>query len=431
MRAVVFGQSGISKDDYLTQEVLPVAQKNGNDFTVINVGLKMHELDTGKRNPERYPSLPVHEREFLRRQALERIIEDIEKKPKKDYILNAHAVFKTDRGLVTAADTDLLKKFNPDIIVVLIDDFHYIRLRLKDTAFKNLSYSSILEWRDSEINSSQIVAAQIIPQFSSLNDWRFFVLARGHNPEVLYRLLYERDSRIRIYTSFAITGASTKQKERISAFKERLAKEHIVFDPYKLAERTILAYAGTFLEEMAESYRENENIKEKYKNFIKSLKKTSKPTSGFSFTKKFIPEKVLPGFSILEYEPSDFEISLREDSQKDEINKKYTLRLNEVQNLISTVDGQILSRDFLLIDQSQIICALVPWNQEMNKPEVSAGSTSEINYANFTGRDSLVLCEGRKDKVSPWIKENATEFFTKIDHMENYINNINKKITKK
>lgn len=274
MRAVVFGQSGIQKDKYLT-EVLKVARGHDKNFEIVNLGTRMHKLDPGKRHPEIYPSLPVFERELLRKEALKSVIHEIGKSPDGDYVLNAHAVFKLDTGLVPATDADLIKEFAPEIIVVLIDDFHYIHRRLQGTAFEKLSYSAILEWRDAEITAAKTSAQGVFKQEAGPNysaDWRFYVLARGHHPQVLYRLLYERNQRLKIYSSFAITGATIEQRNKISEFKSRLAQKHIVFDPFKIAERGMFALADSLLEEMADKCRGVKEIDAAYLALIGELK---------------------------------------------------------------------------------------------------------------------------------------------------------------
>jgi len=95
MRALVFGQSGLRKGDYLSA-VQKVAPSDGPNFEIINLGERMQRIDPARRDPQLYPSLTVTEREMMRNQALEAIIREITENPKRDYVLNAHAVFKLD-----------------------------------------------------------------------------------------------------------------------------------------------------------------------------------------------------------------------------------------------------------------------------------------------------------------------------------------------
>ncbi len=249
MRAIVFGQSGMEKDSYLN-ELIQEAGKHNKQLELINLGKEMAKNDNLNRNPEIYPTLTVSECELLRRTALKEVNKKVNENPKVDYILNAHAVFRTTRGLVPVSDSDLLKNFEPDIIIVLVGDFHYIHRRLqKSQVFNKLPYKALLEWRDAEIASAKLLSQQIFSRdkINSKNR-RFFILSRGHNPNVLYRLLYERYKHLRIYSSFAITNATEEQQKKIYNFKQRLSRKHIVFDPFKIVERNPIVLALTLLE---------------------------------------------------------------------------------------------------------------------------------------------------------------------------------------
>jgi len=92
--------------------------------------------------------------------------------------------------------------------------------------------------------------------------------------------------------------------------------------------------------------------------------------------------------------------------------------MDELQSLRGTVDGQIISRDYLLIDQSQIISALIPMNPQTGKPEISAGSQSELTYAKLTGKDRFVVWEGARARLSPWVEKHASELFNNLTALE-------------
>jgi len=426
MRAIVFGQSGLGKESYLRDEVLPIAKKHGHQFEVISLGKEMQKLDSWGRDPTSYPGLPVTERELLRRQALRKILDTVQANPhqKKDYVLIGHAVFETDTGLIPATDIDLFQSFTPDIVVVLIDDFHYIDRRLRKAQhYQYLSLANILEWRDAEITTAKAVAQQILPngKSSSETDWRFFVLARAHHPKVLYRLLYERRNLQRIYSSFAITGATPVQEQRITDFKARLSKDHIVFDPYKLSERSIITLGVSLLEGASERLRGVGDIEQRYAQLVRSLRRRmsgSGVLKNASLRKKFETEEALPGLIDVTFSPTEREKKLREDRVSPDLFAPYRFRLDELISLQGAIDGQILGRDYLLIDQSNVVCALVPRSTSFKKPEVSAGSQSELTYAKFVGRDRLVVYEGKRNELSPWITEHSTKLFNSIKELE-------------
>lgn len=421
MRAVVFGQSGMRKEDYL-REVLAVATDNGNNFEIINLGQRMAEKDPQQRDPQSYPRLNVSEREMLRRWALESVISEI-RDSADDYVINAHAVFRLETDISPAADYDLFQEFAPDVIVVLIDDFHFIQRNLENSAFRKLTPTSILDWRDAEINSAKILAQHLFRQKGSPSgDCKFYILGRGHHPRTLYRLLYERDERLRIYTSFAITGAEPEQEQKIREFKNRLSENHIVIDPFKLTERDILFHSNSMMEDLVEEVAGQADFERAYISLVENLRKVGLHPN-LTVREELIPEEVLPGLIQMAYEPTEREKGQREDEYPEELFLPYSFPLDEIKSISAAIDGQIITRDYMLIDQSEIVCALLKWDDLLNKPDLSAGSQSELTYAKLTGKDRLVVAEGaKKTKMSPWITEHTSEFFATLEDLEEALN---------
>ena len=419
MRAIIFGQSGLDKEAYLN-EVLTVAEANGHHFRLLNHGQRMQQLDPEGRDPEFYPTLPSSEQYLLRRQALQSLVDDALTNPEEDYVLNVHAAFRTPTGVTLAADGDLLRVFEPDIVVVLLDDFHFIQRRLTNTAYQELRPCDILEWRAVEITTARAISEWI---FSDKHDWkhrdtwRFYVLMRGHHPEVLYRLFYERNKRLRIYASFGITGTTSSQDERIRHFKQRLSENHIVFDPYKISERVITSYCSSLIEEIAEQLRGADTVDQSYSHFIETIAPLLPASSGIDLQERFVPQEVLPGLMTLSYHPRTEEL-VREDSYPPALLKSYSFPIDMLQNLSATIDGQIQSRDFLLIDQSEIVCAYIPWNSREQKPDISAGSQSELTYGKHRGRITFAICEGSRHRVSPWVTGFVDRFFCSLKDLE-------------
>ena len=420
MRAVVFGQSGLQKDAFL-EEARGLAASKGKDFKILNLGDRMCAIDSGKRDPQLYPSLPVYERETLRNHALEEIVREVKSNPKKDYVLNAHAVFRTDSGLVPATGASLISKFNPEVVIVMVDDFHYVHRRLLQTPYAGLSLREILEWRDQEIVAARVIAQELFKAGSDLQS-RFFLLARGHHPRVLFRLLYERDKKLRIYASFAMTNATPEELKRINEFKARLAEKHVVFDPAKIVERGMIALAGSVIEEMAERVGAAEAVRKAHGSLIDALTKLDIEHPNFVMRKSFVPTEVLPGLGDLVYTPTDRDQKQREDQIAPALFDPYTYPLDEINALQAAVDGQIYSRDYLLIDQSDVVCALVSAKPDGKTPDISAGSQSELSYAKQTLKDRFVVWGGDMSKLSPWV-ENKKFVFKTLDELEKALDN--------
>jgi adenylate kinase len=426
LRAVVFGQSGLQKDAYLEEARRLAAPEH--DFKIVNLGDRMCAVDPGKRDPQLYPSLPVYEREALRNHALEKIIREVKSKPKKDYVLNAHAVFKTDSGLVPATGASLISKFAPEVVIVMIDDFHYVHRRLQQTPYADLSLREILEWRDQEIVAARVIAQELFGAGGDLQS-RFFLLARGHHPRVLLRLLYERDKRLRIYASFAMTNATSDEQKKISEFKAHLAEKHVVFDPAKIVERGMITLAGSVIEEMAERVGSAEAVRSAHGSLVEALSNLDVKHPNFVMRKNFVPTEVLPGLGDLVYRPTSRDGDQREDKLGQELLEPYTYPLDEVDALQAAVDGQIHGRDYMMIDQSDVVCALVSAKSDGKTPNISAGSQTELTYAKQTLKGRFVVWGGDMSKLSPWV-ENKKFVFKTLDDLEKALDNRARKLSR-
>jgi hypothetical protein len=238
---------------------------------------------------------------------------------------------------------------------------------------------------------------------------------------MLYRLLYERETTTRIYASFAITGASEEDKAKIDAFKARLSADHIVFDPYKIIERGPLAMADALLTETAEALRDESDFVTAYAALrAAAIRATSgtKHESTIQWIDSTNPRQVLPALADMSFAPSEQDRRRREDRPPESLFEPYHFDLYELDMLAPVVDGQIISRDYLLIDQSHVVCALIPWNDREKRPDISAGSQSELTYAKMAGKPSYVVCEGDRSRVSPWVVQHAKAVYRTLEELE-------------
>ena len=85
------------------------------------------------------------------------------------------------------------------------------------------------------------------------------------------------------------------------------------------------------------------------------------------------------------------------------------------------IDGQIYMRDFKLIDQSDMICSLVP-ELPGGVPGLSSGVERELQHAWEHTKEVYVVWKPKKNP-SPFITETATKIFRSVDealkHFEN------------
>jgi hypothetical protein len=86
--------------------------------------------------------------------------------------------------------------------------------------------------------------------------------------------------------------------------------------------------------------------------------------------------------------------------------------------ILPDIDGQIYSRDFLLVRQSDMVVSYIP---ELpagatggGKPGLSSGVERELQHAHDHGRETFVIWKPGKEP-SPFITQTATKVFRSTD----------------
>lgn len=295
-------------------------------------------------------TLPLPQLREVRRRALDDIADEMSDDIPS--ILMSHATFRWKRGLVRGFEFDELEQFEFDKVCVLVDDVDAVKLRLENSveyAEHEFSLKDLLVWREEEIFASELLAAWL-----GLQD-EFYIVPRKHAATLLRQLLFE-DHKDRFYLSFPITHITGDPDAlaEVKEYKSRLRDLVIGFDPYAMQEKR------------------------------------------------------------LEYQ---LEATLEDDDVPDVIEVETlgeTLRLDrrEVRSVVSDLNGQIISRVFKMIDQSDGVIALVP--EVGGRPEISAGVTRELQYAHQSGKPAYVVWEPAADP-SPFIDDVATRRFGSVD----------------
>jgi hypothetical protein len=81
----------------------------------------------------------------------------------------------------------------------------------------------------------------------------------------------------------------------------------------------------------------------------------------------------------------------------------------ELLAIVPDIDGQIYSRDFKLIDQSDMIISLAPEMAD-GAPGLSSGVERELQHAHESAKDVFVIWTP-KAAPSPFVTETATKVF--------------------
>jgi len=91
----------------------------------------------------------------------------------------------------------------------------------------------------------------------------------------------------------------------------------------------------------------------------------------------------------------------------------------ELLAVIGNLDSQIISRDYLLIDQSDFVTTYLRVGESGN-PLISAGCQSELVYAYGAGKPVYVVFPGGERKLSPWVTQ-FSKCFTNLEDAFTYI----------
>lgn len=193
-----------------------------------------------------------------------------------------------------------------------------------------------------------------------------YVLSVNYGPQIIYKLMYE-NYLTKVYTSFPITLIRDIPElvEEVRKFREWVNKRAIAFDPYCAIGEKRLHY---------ELERAIDNGQNKIR--IKTLG-----------------------------EEIEFNVS-------------------DISEIVADIDGQIIYRDFRLIDQSDMVLAYIPTIGE--KPQLSSGGERELEYGHDNGKKVYVICNLPK-KLSPWINQRVDGVFKNFDEAKGLFNVTNEK----
>jgi adenylate kinase len=347
MRAIVTGQVGVDKKSYL-QGVVDFAGERGEDIALYNVGEMMYG-EAPDINAGQILNLPLARLRSLRRAAMKDIIRDAE--GKENVIINTHATFRWRHGLFAAFDFDQIQAFAPDTLICLLDNIEVVHARLHEDYTSDATLKDLMVWREEEIMATELLAQALnIPN-------RFYVLSRGRHEdttETCYRLICKPDMK-KVYPSFPMTHVEKLPdvKAVINDFRAKLADCVIAFDPGDVDEKLLLDAA-------LDAVKAGED-------FIEAEAGTFKP------------------------------------------GEMLNVPVRQVLDIAKDVDGQIYTRDFQMVRQSDMIVSLVP-NLPDGTPGLSSGVERELQHAFDHSREVYVVWHPEKNP-SPFITETATKVF--------------------
>lgn len=359
MRAIITGQIGLDKRQYL-EETAAIAASRGGAVKIYHIGEMMYrEAPDVPRG--RILDLPLARLNSLRRAVFRDVLADAPRHP--NVIVNTHATFRWKHGLFAAFDFDQLAQFQADTYLTLVDNIETIHARmLRDHEFEH-TLKDLIVWREEEILATEILAK--VPGAGTVSP-KFFVLSRGrHKPtcETLFRLLFRPNMR-KVYPSFPMSHVMDLPETlaEIDAFRAAMGEKFITFDPGDVDEKVL---ADSAIEA------------------ARSGKQT--------LTVGGMPDGAPP----------------------------LALKVSDILQIVPDIDGQIYSRDFLLVRQSDIIVSYIPelpspTGRGAGKPGLSSGVERELQHAHEHGKDVYVIWKPRK-APSPFVTQTANKIFRSVE----------------
>lgn len=386
MKILLTGQVGLNKSKYL-EKVKEKVNEQGWKLSFESIGPRMIENYTGKIDDTSILNLPKIMLDLLRQVTWKQILSELknlEEENHEIFAINTHSVFRWHHGLFPALELESVREFAPDTVIVLIDDILQVKKGLQERATDFFELWELFAWREEEIWFSKFIADSVSKLLS--REVRFFVVPKSQGPDLFMKLMIER-AKPKAYISFPITGVPEEEMARIKEFKAKIDRKFIAFDPYSIKDRELtFAY-----------YTVEDEIKERVGKLLSSFESCSPP-----------PETIWSPYkddlSPLTFTKLKFEIEILG---------------RELLTALDTIDSQIISRDYLLIDQVDFVIMYITMDDEGN-PRISAGCQTEMVYAYSSGKKVYVIFAGGERKLSPFVTQ-FSKAFTNVDDAFEFI----------
>ncbi len=290
--------------------------------------------------------IPMKRLSSLRRSVFKDIIAKAQKVP--NLIVNTHATFRWRHGLFPAVDFDQMRQLGADMYICLIDGVIALHSRLIDEHSIEHSLKDLIVWREEEIIGTEMLCKGVNEAAT------FYCLARGaeeQTTKTFYKLVFDR-SRKKAYLSFPMTHVTDMEdiQEEIKEFRRLMKGFFTCFDPADLEESYLPHYAR--------------QASRRGLNFV--------------------------------------EVTA--------LGQKVRLDLNEVQQIERDINSQIYARDFMLIDQADMIVSYIPTLAD-GRAVISSGVERELQHAHEAAKEVYVIWTA-KQTPSVFVTQTATKVFT-------------------
>jgi len=299
--------------------------------------------------PGKILDIPMKRLSSLRRSVFKDIIAKARKAP--NLIVNTHATFRWQHGLFPAVDFDQMRQLSADMYICLIDGVIALHRRLCDEHSIRHCLKDLLVWREEEIIGTEMLCKGINERVP------FYCLARGADKETVeafYRLVFDGLSK-KAYLSFPMTHVADMEEVqgKINEFRRLMKQLFACFDPADLEESYLLRCARRALQK------------------------------GLDFVEVMA------------------------------LGQKTRLDLNQVLQIEQDINSQIYARDFMMIEQSDMIISFIPTLDD-GRAAVSSGVERELQHAHEAAKEVYVIWTA-KQRPSVFVTQTATKVFADVN----------------
>jgi adenylate kinase len=306
--------------------------------------------------------IPLKRLHSLRRSVFKDIIARVKNVP--NVIVNTHATFRWRHGLFPAVDFDQMRQLNADMYVCLIDGVSALHFRLINEHAIEHTLKDLIVWREEEIIGTEMLCKGVSDKVP------FYCLARGGRSETIetfYKLVFEKKLP-RAYLSFPMTAVADVDSvnAEIDKFRAEMKKHFICFDPGDL-EEAHLPYKALLAQKQGLGY---------------------------------------------------VQVSIGQ--------AQIRLALSEVLQIARDINSQTYARDFMLIDQADMIISFVPAMPD-GRAAISSGVERELQHAHEAAKDVYVIWQA-KQTPSVFVTQTATKVFGDVRQALDFLISKNKKV---
>jgi adenylate kinase len=274
-----------------------------------------------------------------------------------DLIVNTHATFRWRHGLFPAVDFDQMRQLQADMYVCLIDGVAAMHQRLLEAHAVEHTLKDLIVWREEEIISTEMLCKGINDKVP------FYCLARGSDQETaetFHRLVFQRAIR-RAYLSFPMTAVARIETvtQEIGRFRRLMKQFFTCFDPGDLEEAHL---PGLARQARAEG-----------RDFI--------------------------------------EVAA--------LGRQVRLSVGEVLQIERDINNQIYARDFLLIDQADMIISFVPALPD-GRAAISSGVERELQHAHEAAKEVYVIWTAQQNP-SVFVTQTASAVIRSVEDAAQFL----------